>query len=96
MRNALAIAIFTLGLLALASAGHAESCDGDAIDVAAHIFDMSDANEDGLLSPDEFADAGLERYGVPFDDFDVNGDGATSFDEYLDLFEYHHPPQDVI
>jgi hypothetical protein len=64
--------------------------------IAEHIFDMSDTNGDDALSPEEFAAAGLERYGMNFEAYDVDEDGFTSFDEYLDVFEAHHPPGEMI
>lgn len=67
-----------------------------AVGIAEHIFDMSDTDGDNTLSPEEFAASELERYGVGFDDYDVDGDGFTSFDEYLDFFEAHHPPEEMI
>ena len=67
-----------------------------AVGIAEHIFDMSDTDGDNALSPEEFAASELERYGVDFDDYDVDGDGFTSFDEYLNFFEAHHPPEEMI
>jgi hypothetical protein len=77
-------------------ASEASDCDGDALGIAGHIFDTSDTNADGALTPAEFAEAGLERYGVAFAEFDVDGDGLTSVDEFFDLFEMHHPPGETI
>ena len=90
------IGALAIGALASPTGVRASGCEMEPSSVAAHIFDMSDTNEDGFLSLVEFADAGLERYGVTFDEFDVNGDGETSVDEYFDLFEYHHPPKEMI
>ena len=58
--------------------------------VMVHIFEMSDADEDGSLSPDEFAGAGFERYGVPFEEYDADGDGGISITECLALYEKIH------
>jgi hypothetical protein len=61
------IAALALGTIARPIPVLASGCKADAASIAAHIFDMSDADADGYLSPDEFADAGLEQYGVSFD-----------------------------
>jgi hypothetical protein len=90
------VVALALGTIASPIPVLASGCEAEAASVAAHIFDMSDADADGYLSADEFADAGLDRYGLSFDDYDANGDGETSVDEYFDLFEAHHPPADVI
>jgi hypothetical protein len=66
-----------------------ESCGG--FDVVEHIFEMSDADASGALSPEEFAEAGLERYGVPFEDYDADADGQASRDEYHAVYDRHHP-----
>jgi hypothetical protein len=92
---------FLLGGLCLVVASAASAShptDGEAAMGACpqHIFDMSDTDGDNALSPEEFAASELERYGVDFDDYDVDGDGFTSFDEYLDFFEAHHPPEEMI
>ena len=52
---------------------------------------ISDTDGNGSLSRVEYEEAGLERYGVSFDEYDANGDGETSFDEYIALYEKHHP-----
>lgn len=91
-----AIGVFVFGALVVPSPIQASECEIDSSSIAAHIFDMSDENEDGFLSPAEFSDAGLERYGVGFNEFDANSDGETSVDEYFDLFELHHPPREMI
>ena len=65
-----------------------QGCDG--FDVATHIFEASDIDGSGTLSREEYAGAGLERYGVPFDDYDANGDGEASREEYFDLYDRHH------
>ena len=85
-----------LAALVFPSATHAGGgCSESSQGVAAHIFESSDANADGFLSPAEFTAAGLERYGVAFEAFDANKDGVTSADEYFDLFDAHHPPRDA-
>ena len=97
MRLTLATGLSAIALLSLVTTVQAgEGCGQDASGVAQHIFDVSDTDENGALSRAEYTAAGLERYGVSFDAFDENGDGETSLDEYLDLFERHHAPKDVI
>ena len=84
----------TFGALALpvtATAGGGHGCG-----VVEHIFEMADQDSDGALSPDEYDAAGLERYGVTFEQTDANGDGETTLAEYLELYErYHGPPDDA-
>jgi hypothetical protein len=85
------------GLALAASPGSAlagEGCDG--FDVVTHIFEASDTDASGTLSPEEYADAGLERFGVPFDEYDANGDGEASLDEYVELYEWHHLGEDEL
>ena len=100
MRSGLAfsstLVAIALGWIVCPSLALASGCEAEASTIAAHIFDMSDSDADGFLSPAEFADAGLERYGLPFDEYDENGDGVASVDEYFDVFERHHPPRGVI
>jgi hypothetical protein len=90
------ITALALGTIASPIPVLASGCEAEAASIAAHIFDMSDADADGHLSLDEFANAGLERYGMSFDDYDANSDGQASVDEYFDLFDAHHPPADAI
>jgi len=78
-------ALMTAPVAATAGGGHA---------VVQHVFDMSDQDQDGVLSPEEYENAGLERYGVTFEQADADGDGKTSIDEYFELYEAHHPPAD--
>lgn len=93
MRIGLTLGSLILALLAFSSTAEAgPGCEQDANSVATHIFDASDADGDGTLSPEEYTGAGLERYGVAFETFDANEDGETSRQEYLDLFQRHHPP----
>jgi len=67
---------------------------GGSYSVVQHIFDVSDQDQDGALSLEEYDEAGLERYGVTFEQTDADGDGKTSLAEYLELYEAHHPPAD--
>jgi hypothetical protein len=71
----------------------AEGCQGarDAVSVVQHIFDQADRDQDGSLTQSEYEQAGLQHYGVTFEQSDLDGDGGTSVDEYLLLYESHHP-----
>ncbi len=81
-----------VGIVLGLSSGVALAGEGcGAMDVVAHIFEMSDTDDDGALTRAEFAAAGLERYGVPFEDYDADGDGRATFDEYRALYDRHHP-----
>ena len=73
------------------SAWAGPGCDGAS--VVEHDFDEADADDDGLLVREEYEAAGLEQFGVTFEQSDLDGDGVTTFDEYLDLYEAHHPPR---
>lgn len=74
----------------------AGDCGGprDALAVVAHIFEKADSDADGLLTPAEYEAAGLERFGIAFEDSDLDSDGVTSLDEYTTLYEMHHPSPD--
>lgn len=87
----LASAGFAL-VLAPGAALAGEGCTGD-FDVVTHIFETSDADGNGTLSPEEFEQAGLARYGVSFDAYDTDGDGQTSLDEYHEIYDAHHPAE---
>lgn len=88
-----ALAAFALAIIP----GFAEAGEGcKNFDVVSHIFEASDTDGSGTLSAQEYADAGLERYGVTFQEYDVNGDGETSLDEYLDMYDRHHPVEGEI
>jgi hypothetical protein len=69
---------------ALAGSGH------DARSIVTHIFNEADSDGNGTLSPDEYAAAALERYGVRFEDCDRDANGETTLEEYLELYESHH------
>ncbi|MDJ0852502.1 MAG: hypothetical protein QNK04_29370 [Myxococcota bacterium] len=84
----LATAAFAIGVLPI-TAGAGEGHDPRF--VVEHIFDVADQDQSQTLSSEEYAAAGLERYGVSFEETDANGDGETSLDEYLELYERHHP-----
>ena len=68
----------------------------DARAVVRHIFEVADADDSGSLTPAEYTAAGLERYGVSFQDCDADGDGETSLAEYLGLYDRHHPSDDGV
>ena len=89
----IALAAFALALFA-GSASAGEGCGG--MDVAGHVFEMSDADGDGILSRAEFTAAGLERYGAPFEDYDADGDGVASLDEYRALYDRYHESGDEL
>lgn len=79
----------------LAPASRAAAGGGhDPEAVVAHIFDAADTDRSGTLTATEYEDAGLARFGVPFEQSDANRDGETSLEEYLDLYRRHHPPAD--
>ena len=93
----------TIGLIAAAlvmstapAAIAGEGCGSDELAVVEHIFDAADLDRDGSLTASEYQDAGLDHYGVSFEDSDANADGLTSLVEYLELYERHHPPADRI
>ena len=94
MRLIVSFALAALVLPTLASAG--EGCGGSmsAASIVEHIFDTADADQDGSLTQTEYEAAGLESYGVTFEQSDLDGDGGTSIDEYLELYESHHPQGD--
>jgi hypothetical protein len=80
-------------LLATSSTAYAGGCESgyDPVDVVQHIFNAADQDADGLLTQLEYEDAGLQVYGVTFEESDLDADGATSMQEYLLLYEFHHP-----
>lgn len=87
--RALTTIVLTTGLLAGGGAATAEPPSNGAAAMA-RIFEQSDADADGSLSPDEFVEAGFERYGVPFAEFDEDGDGSISASECLLLYDRIH------
>jgi len=70
----------------------AECLEGPHAAVA-RIFEAADRDRSGTLTPAEYADANLERFGVSFEASDVNSDGETSLAEYLVLYDVHHPSE---
>ncbi|MBW2493527.1 MAG: hypothetical protein JRE43_02155 [Deltaproteobacteria bacterium] len=83
-----------MALLASATTAHAGGgCASgyDPVDVVHHIFNAADQDQDGTLTQLEYEDAGLQVYGVTFEQSDLDADGVTSIEEYILLYEYHHP-----
>ncbi len=83
-----------MALLATSSTAYAGGgCESgyDPVDVVQHIFNTADQDQDGLLTQLEYEDAGLQVYGVTFEQSDLDADGATSIHEYILLYEFHHP-----
>lgn len=62
----------------------------DGFSVVDHIFQTADTDQDGVLTRAEHDAAGLQKYGVKFEDFDANEDGSISISEYRTLYEKHH------
>jgi len=89
MRLTALISIFLFAIAGTAAAGGHE-----ATAVVEHIFEMADQDQDGALTPGEYEEADLSRFGLSFDDSDMNGDGETTLDEYLELYRVHHPAED--
>lgn len=85
-------------LLSALVAGPASAGDGCAAGAEArvqHLFEAADRDGGGTLTRAEYEHAGLQGYGVPFEESDANGDGETTLDEYLDLYRRLHPPADA-
>ena len=89
-----ALSILVAFLIALDTRSASAESGSDARSIVSHIFRMADTDGSGSLSPLEYREAGLERFGVSFAESDANSDGETSLDEYLALYERHHPPAD--
>ena len=87
--------LFTLTVVTLAASStgayeeQAEPEDGAAI--VAHLFEVSDLDEDGILSSDEYDEAGLADFGLSFEACDRDADGVLTSEEYLELYRQHHP-----
>ena len=87
MRTVFLLMIATMLAAPAAVAEH--GCDARA--KVQELFDTADENGDGRLTAAEYERAGLERYGLTFEESDLDADGATTWAEYLELFEAHHP-----
>lgn len=85
---AVIVAVFFAGP-ALAGGG----CQEGPHAAVAEIFESADRDGSGTLTPAEYADANLERFGVSFEATDVNADGETTLSEYLALYDVHHPSE---
>ena len=84
-----------IALIALLTAPAINAGGGhDPVAVVQHLFAVADQNRDGRLSQDEYEKAGLQRFGVSFDESDTDANGETSLAEYLDLYHRLHPPVD--
>ena len=55
---------------------------------------MAGRDGDGSLTRTEYEGAGLQRFGVSFDESDTDADGSTSLAEYVERYERHHPSAD--
>ena len=90
------IALLPLAALLLnpfpATAG--EGCLQNAEAAVRQLFEGADANQDGSLTRTEYEDAGLQEFGVSFEESDRDANGLTSNSEYLELYRKHHPPVD--
>ena len=60
------------------------------MDVAQHIFENADGNNDGILTPMEHEAAGLGKYGADFPVFDIDKDGNVTLKEYRTIFDRFH------
>ncbi|MBM4246813.1 MAG: hypothetical protein FJ148_23980 [Deltaproteobacteria bacterium] len=89
-------ALFPLAALLLsASPGAAgEGCPQSAEQAVRQLFEGADTNQDRSLTRAEYEDAGLQEFGVAFEESDLDADGLTSASEYLELYRKHHPPVD--
>ncbi len=90
MRKTLLMALVLFTVPAAGTAGGGP----EAIDVVHHIFEVADRDEDGSLTRAEYEGAGLQRFGVSFDESDTDADGSTSLAEYVELYRRHHPSAD--
>ncbi len=90
------VMMFTLAFAPFApfAAQAGGGCGGGAMAKVQSIFDRADADSDGLLTKSEYEEAGLQDYGLSFEQSDLDDDGRTSLDEYIELYEAHHPPID--
>ena len=77
--------------LAAASGAHAGSGKGmNVTAVAEHIFTQADADRDGAMTREEYAQGGLGKYGATFADFDLDEDGRVTRAEYHEVFARFH------
>lgn len=105
MRRSSLLSIMTL-LASLPALSSASAFDGpvsghptdpaNAEAIVAHIFEVSDLDADGSLSSDEYAQAGLDEFGLSFEACDRDADGALTSQEFLDLYRQHHPTESAL
>ena len=89
---------FSFATLILFLSGNASASCGDKhlevdktnMDVANHIFEKADANNDGILTSMEHTAAGLEIFGSNFTVFDTNNDGKVTLKEYRKVYNQFH------
>lgn len=93
---------FSFTMLILMFSGNASASCGDKhlkvgktnVDVANHIFEKADTNNDGILTSIEHAEAGLEKFGSKFNVFDTNNDGKVTLKEYRTIYnQFHKTPK---
>lgn len=63
---------------------------GIKMDVAKHIFEKADTNNDGILTTAEHDAADLGKYGADFSIFDTNEDGKVTLKEYKEVYDRFH------
>ena len=85
------LTFIAVALFAFPYTASAEGCAKDAESVVQHIFDEADQDRDGNLTRSEYEAAGLQDFGVSFDESDTDANGGTSIAEYLELYKRHHP-----
>lgn len=81
-------------LLNAAPAAAGEGCSQSAEAAVLQLFEAADANQDGSLTRAEYEGAGLQQFGVSFEESDLDSNGVTSDGEYLELYRMHHPSVD--
>ena len=83
--------VITAAALIYLTTGAALAGGGNTpLEIAQHIFSHADVDEDGVLTANEHAAAGLGRYGASFSDFDLDQNSKVTWDEYKTFFERHH------
>lgn len=82
------VCLALIGLLTAGVATASPQADGHAL--VEQIFAAADKDGSGALTREEYGSAGMERFGVRFEQCDADGDGLTSLSEYLALYDSHH------
>ena len=85
------IAVAIVSIPSVAGAGSGCESGHDPVDMVQYVFDEADRDRDGSLDRAEYEAAGLQGFGVTFDESDANSDGVTTMKEYLELYLRHHP-----